>query len=45
MNRTYEAPKLTLVGSLEALTAATVTGDHLDANYPAGTHVPGPILS
>ena len=33
----YEAPVLTMVGTLEDLTLANEKSSNLDANFPAGT--------
>ena len=41
----YVSPTVTVLGDIEAITLAFTTGDHLDADYPAGTHIPGPVLS
>ena len=38
MNGNYEAPKLTQVGSVEALTSGLRTGSSLDKTFPAGTN-------
>lgn len=35
--QTYEAPKLTAVGSLEALTQGGKEGNKLDASFPTNT--------
>ena len=38
MTSKYEAPRLTVVGSVEAITAATKTvSTQLDKDFPAGT--------
>lgn len=36
-NMTYEAPSLTVVGSVEELTAGTKTGNATDAAFPVHT--------
>ncbi|WP_375501966.1 lasso RiPP family leader peptide-containing protein [uncultured Jatrophihabitans sp.] len=36
MNESYEAPAITVVGSVEALTAANTTRVYLDAHFMAG---------
>lgn len=35
--RKYEAPKLTVVGSVEKLTAGMKNGNNTDANFPNNT--------
>lgn len=35
--KTYEAPQLALVGSLEAVTQGKSTGNRLDASFPTNT--------
>ncbi len=37
MKRSYEAPQVTVVGSVRELTLAARVGGHLDATFPAGT--------
>lgn len=34
---TYEAPTLTVVGTIAEVTQGNSTGNALDANFPAGT--------
>ena len=35
----YEAPQVTVIGTVAELTQATGSSNHLDADFPAGTHV------
>lgn len=37
MKRSYEAPQVTVVGSVREITLASSTGLKLDATFPAGT--------
>lgn len=37
MKQPYEAPQVTVVGSVQELTLAAATGSHLDQTFPAGT--------
>lgn len=39
MTNNYEAPKLTHIGSVEALTAGMSTGVQSDRDFPAGTPI------
>ena len=36
-NTTYQAPKLTVVGSFEAVTQGTQSGNNTDRNFPPNT--------
>ena len=36
-NTTYEAPQLSLVGTLETLTQGSSTGNRIDATFPVTT--------
>ena len=38
-NTTYEAPQLSLVGTLETLTQGSATGNRTDAMFPTTTPV------
>jgi hypothetical protein len=42
--KTYVSPTVTILGDIEEITLAFTTGEHLDADYPAGTPF-GSILS
>lgn len=37
MKQPYEAPQVTVVGSVQELTLGTQTGNDLDATFPQGT--------
>lgn len=37
MKRSYEAPEVTVVGSVREITLAATVGTHLDASFPVGT--------
>jgi len=41
----YEAPRVTVVGTLESVTQATSVGQYTDANYPVNTFLPSEHLS
>jgi len=36
----YEAPRVTVVGTLESVTQASSLGQYTDANYPVNTFLP-----
>jgi hypothetical protein len=37
MKRSYEAPKVTVIGNVRELTLAATTGSKLDEDFPDGT--------